>query len=326
MKTGRRALLPKLLSGGKGDMTVYKTAREEILKDWQANLQDFASEHEFPAEATESLQDALEIIGADDRLYAIFRTWEENYWKDPDMDYQTLWATLEALDGTDGISKYTLELLFIIGISRRTRELYEEQGISMEIFHDSMADMHWKLLECHKMYGIWGTFVIEWFPWWFRLKRFALGRLQFERITFEDEYEKDGLILHKDSPVINVHIPSCGPLDPEAFKASYAKAAEFYKEEFQNQPLVFVCNSWLLFPAHKEILPEHSNIRAFMNDFDVYKSNEDNGDLWRIYYGAEEKGFENLPENTGLERAYKKWLMDGHMAGYARGVYLYRPE
>lgn len=84
-------------------MTVYKTAREEILKDWQANLQDFASEHEFPVEATESLQDALEIIGADDRLYAIFRTWEENYWKDPDMDYQTLWATLEALDGTDGI-------------------------------------------------------------------------------------------------------------------------------------------------------------------------------------------------------------------------------
>ena len=63
-------------------MTVYKTAREEILKDWQANLQDFASEHEFPVEATESLQDALEIIGADDRLYAIFRTWEENYWKD----------------------------------------------------------------------------------------------------------------------------------------------------------------------------------------------------------------------------------------------------
>lgn len=307
-------------------MTVYKTAREEILKDWQANLQDFASEHEFPVEATESLQDALEIIGADDRLYAIFRTWEENYWKDPDMDYQTLWATLEALDGTDGISKYTLELLFIIGISRRTRELYEEQGISMEIFHDSMADMHWKLLECHKMYGIWGTFVIEWFPWWFRLKRFALGRLQFERITFGDEYEKDGLILHKDSPVINVHIPSCGPLDPEAFKASYAKSAEFYKEEFQDQPLVFVCNSWLLFPAHKEILPEHSNIRAFLSDYDVYETNEDNGDLWRIYYGAEEKGFENLPENTGLERAYKKWLVDGHMAGYARGVYLYRPE
>ena len=35
---------------------------------------------------------------------------------------------------------------------------------------------------------------------------------------------------------------------------------------------------------------------------------------------------DRLPENTGLERAYKKWLVDGHMAGYARGVYLYRPE
>ena len=43
-------------------MTVYKTAREEIVKDWMENLEAFASEHEFPAEATESLKDALEII------------------------------------------------------------------------------------------------------------------------------------------------------------------------------------------------------------------------------------------------------------------------
>ena len=206
-------------------MTDYKKERKEICRDWQENLEAFAAEHEFPAEATESLKDALEIIGADDRLYAIFRTWEENYWKDPNMDYKALWATLEALDGTDGISKYTLDLLFIIGISRRTWELYQEKGISREIFHDSMADMHWKLLECHKMYGIWGTFVIGWFPWWFQLKRFALGRLQFELTTFGSEYEKEGLVLHKDSPVVNVHIPSCGPLKPEDFKASYAKAA-----------------------------------------------------------------------------------------------------
>ena len=307
-------------------MTSYKTDRKEILKDWQENLKAFAAEQEFPEEATESLKDALEIIGADDRLYAIFRTWEEKYWEDPNMDYNALWETLEALDGTDGISKYTLELLFIIGISRRTWELYQEKGISREIFHDSMADMRWKLLECHRMYGIWGTFVIRWFPWWFQLKRFALGRLQFELVRFGETYEKDGLVLEKDSPVVNVHIPSCGPLKPDAVKASYAKAAEFYKEEFRENPLVFVCNSWLLFPAHKEILPEHSNIRAFMDDFDVYGTEEDNGDLWRIYYGAEEKGFENLPETTGLERAYKNWLLAGHMAGHSKGVYRYRPE
>ena len=176
------------------------------------------------------------------------------------------------------------------------------------------------------MYGIWGTFVMHWFPWWFQLKRFALGRLQFELIAFDDEYEKDGLVLHKSSPVINVHIPSCGKLDYAKVQKSYEKAAVFYRAEFTEHPLVFVCESWLLFPANKEILPEHSNIRSFLADYDVYRTRENNKDLWRIYYGAEQNGFEHLPESTGLERAYKNWLLSGHMAGQSWGVYRYGQE
>ena len=89
---------------------------------------------------------------------------------------------------------------------------------------------------------------------------------------------------------------------------------------------MFVCESWLLFPANKEILPEQSNIRRFLSDYDVYRTRENNNDLWRIYYGAEQNDFENLPENTGLERAYKKWLLSGHMAGQSWGVYRYEKE
>ena len=155
------------------------------------------------------------------------------------------------------------------------------------------------------------------------MKRFALGRLQFELIEFEDEYAKDGLILHKGDPVINVHIPSCGTLDYEKVRDAYARAAEFYKDVMGTYPLVFVCESWLLFPAHKEILPENSNIRRFLADYGVYRTEETNKDLWRIYYGAEQNDFANLPEHTGLERAYKKWLLDGHMAGQSWGVYRY---
>lgn len=307
-------------------MNHYKIDKTEICHDWQENLIAFSKEHEFPEEAVASLANALELIIGNKHLYHVFSEWEQKYWKNPDLDYVLLQKTLEDLDGEEGISKYTFDLLFMIGISRRTWELYQERGISREIFHDSMADMHWKLLECHRMYGIWGTFVMHWFPWWFQLKRFALGRLQFELIAFDDEYEKDGLVLHKSSPVINVHIPSCGKLDYAEVQKSYEKAAVFYRAEFTEHPLVFVCESWLLFPANKEILPEHSNIRSFLADYDVYRTRENNKDLWRIYYGAEQNGFEHLPESTGLERAYKNWLLSGHMAGQSWGVYRYGQE
>lgn len=304
-------------------MNHYKTDKNEICQEWRDNLAAFAKEHEFPKEAVDALSGALELTIGNDHLYDVFTQWEQNYWENPNMDYILLQNTLESLDGEEGISKYTFALLFMIGISRHTWELYQKQGISREIFHDSMADMHWKLLECHRMYDIWGTFVMHWFPWWFQLKRFALGRLQFELIEFEDEYAKDGLILHKGDPVINVHIPSCGTLDYEKVRDAYARAAEFYKDVMGTYPLVFVCESWLLFPAHKEILPENSNIRRFLADYGVYRTEETNKDLWRIYYGAEQNDFANLPEHTGLERAYKKWLLDGHMAGQSRGVYRY---
>ncbi|WP_448916623.1 acyltransferase domain-containing protein [Eubacterium ramulus] len=307
-------------------MNHYKIDKTEICHDWQENLIAFSKEHEFPEEAVESLSKSLSLIIGNKHLYHVFSEWEQKYWKNPDLDYVLLQKTLEDLDGEEGISKYTFDLLFMIGISRRTWELYQERGISREIFHDSMADMHWKLLECHRMYGIWGTFVMHWFPWWFQLKRFALGRLQFELIAFDDEYEKDGLVLHKSSPVINVHIPFCGKLDYAEVQKSYEKAAVFYRAEFTEHPLVFVCESWLLFPANKEILPEHSNIRSFLADYDVYRTIENNKDLWRIYYGAEQNGFEHLPESTGLERAYKNWLLSGHMAGQSWGVYRYEQE
>ena len=303
-------------------MTLYEKSREMICVAWQENLKNFSEEHSFPEEAEGALERALKEICENNRLFELFRSYEERYWENPSIDYEGLWRDLRDA-GEEGIPEYTLDLLFLIGISRRTRELYEERGISGEIFHDSMDDLRCKLLECHRMYGIWGTFVADWFPWWFELKRFALGRLQFELISFRREYEREGLKLHPDSQVINVHIPSRGPLDPEDCRKSYEKAAEFYREAFEGKPIVFVCNSWLLYPAHREILPERSNIRAFLSNYDVYETVESKEDLWRIFYGAEEKGYENLPENSSLERAYKRWLLAGNPVGHSRGVYLW---
>lgn len=105
-------------------MNHYKTDKKEICYDWQENLIAFSEEHEFPEEATESLSNALELIIKNEHLYHVFTEREQKYWENPDLDYVLLQKTLEDLDGEEGISKYTFDLLFMIGISRRTWELY----------------------------------------------------------------------------------------------------------------------------------------------------------------------------------------------------------
>ena len=50
-------------------MNNYKTDKTEICHDWQENLIAFSKEHEFPAEAVESLSNALELIIKNERIF-----------------------------------------------------------------------------------------------------------------------------------------------------------------------------------------------------------------------------------------------------------------
>lgn len=102
--------------------------------------------------------------------------------------------------------------------------------------------LKWKMDECKEVYKISGTFVPAWFDRFFKVERFGLGRLQFELIPFGETYEKNGVSLNPESTVINVHIPRTGTrLDRESAKAAYQMAADFFKDEFGEKPIVFVC-------------------------------------------------------------------------------------
>jgi len=222
-------------------------------------------------------------------------------------------------------NKYSVHLLYYVCLSKQLRKMYEEKNIPCNIFYDSMTDLRCKLFECHKVHGVWGSFVAFWFPRFFDLTRFALGSLQFETIQFDREYEKNGYTVHKGDTVLNMHIPSSGPLKHELCIDSYRRAREFYKDIFGEKPTVFVCNSWLLFPKHKEILPSDSNIRKFMDDFDIISSNDNNnyGDLWRIFGKFYNGNPEELPEDTQLQRIYKDFIKKGNTVGTGFGIILF---
>lgn len=295
-----------------------------LKQEWLENLNRFTCEMDYPREAAASLSESLEQVFQFPEALCILTAADHAYSENIHMDYKKILKELKDISPHCGIHTYTLHMLFYIILSRKTRKIYEERGISPDIFRASMMDLHWKLLECRKMFGIWGTSVADWQIWWFEVKRFALGRFQYELVPFEETYEKNGVSLHPGDLVINVHIPSCGRLVREEYMKSYAMAADFFRDAFTDRPVVFLCESWMLFPEHRLFLPETSNILGFMQDYDIYKEEYNNGDLWRIFYEDYEKPAAELPGDTGLQRAYRSWLMEGRQAGLGFGVFIYK--
>ena len=300
-------------------------------KGMQEYLREFGNEHQFPQEAMLVLTEAYEKIVASDQGRKVWDGWMQAYEQDVNIDYRKAMEELRKQAGQAQVHEYTSDLLLFMGFSRWTEKLYEKRGISRQIFHDSMEDLRWKLWECWNMYHVWGSFVAWWFQGFFDLTRFTLGRLEFELIPFPEDYEKAGEGRKKPlgmKQVVNMHIPSSGPLTMQDCEKSFAQALTFFKEAAADGQMGFVCSSWLLYPENKKILPASSNIAAFLNLFDIYQVKEDKegGDLWRIFGQEYDGNPESLKDDTTLRRQYKKFLQDGGVPGYGEGIFFMRQE
>ena len=219
-----------------------------------------------------------------------------------------------------GVNVYTEQLIFFIHAANPLLERYKAAGIDEKIFWDSIQDLKWKLEECHRVYGIWGTFVGFWFPDFYHLKRFALGRLQFEKAKFKcEEYTGKGIHLKKGDAVYNVHIPSSGKLDMDLVVQSMKKAYEFYHESGN---MAIVCYSWLLDKDLREAFPENSNIKKFGDCFDIIMKSENDTfeDAWRVFSKNYDGDTSVLPKKTALQKNVAKWLEKGIKTGAGYGV------
>ena len=206
------------------------------------------------------------------------------------------------------------------------KELYTENGISEDVLRDSVADLKWKSAECKKVYGVWGIFVGWWTIDFFKLKRFAFGRLQFNMGKFNADYNISGEAVKKEDIYIDTHIPSGKPLNYEECQLSYKCAAEFYKNTFKGAPIIFGCNSWLLSTDNKKILSETSIILKFASDYVVLEQvkDEKSTDAWRIFNVEKlPERLDDLPQETSMQRAFAKWLKAGNTIDEAFGAFIY---
>ena len=296
--------------------------------DVTAYVGNFCREFDYPEPATDVLIRTSRAILENSAAAEIFRRTGRDFLSGRLRNGpEVLDALQDAADLTE-IHPYTVHLLFYIGLSFPLRERYRQKRIGMDIYRDSMLDLKWKMLECRQVYGIWGSFVAWWFDGFFRLTRFALGRLQYERLPFGREYKGTQGVLKSESPVLNMHIPSCGPLTHEACMDSFQKAYAFYRKDFPEGPIPYMCHSWLLFPEHVRMLPETSRIRHFLSYFEILEwQNEPEGsDLWRIFGRLYDGRPQELPRDTGLRQAYADWLTAGHLPGWGLGLFYFDGE
>jgi hypothetical protein len=247
-------------------------------------------------------------------------------------DIRRFLEKLTLLSEKYSVNENTLQFVFLLLSAETLYKRYVKQGISDEIFYDTIKDLKYKFDECVDYKGYFGTFVPHWFEGFYRLERFALGRFQYEHTDIGREIvTPSGIKIKKGTKVLFLHIPSGGaPLTDEVRMDSYKKAYEFYKNTsyVKNGKIIFVCHSWLLYKEHYNFLPRNSNILKFMNDFYIYDQyiSDIKEDLWRIFSDKDKLPYNELPEDTSLKKAYKDWLLAKDETGGGVGVIVFDGE
>ncbi len=297
------------------------------LEKQRVYIQDLMTKLSFPTDAQTTFLNALDTVSANEAAAASFLSLLQQYDESENCPYKQMLAQIKDLGEAVGIHEYTAAMLLFLCMAERLHSRYIERGIDEGVWLNSLLDLRYKLTECRLIHGIDGTFVSWWFPDCFNLTRFALGRLQFEIVTLTDDYVISDTKIPAGSKAINMHIPRTETkLEHNEVLESYRLAAEMFADEFKDEPMVFVCSSWLLDPWNLTVLPPTSNLVAFYNDFKIVEATKykDYNSVWPVFdclYTGDPK---KLPRNTTLRRAYAERIERGEPVGTAKGLFIYK--
>ncbi len=234
-------------------------------------------------------------------------------------------AYIKELAGKLGEHHFTVYLVFLLECAVKIKPIYDEKGISEEVYYDTMTDISYKVAECKKIHGVYGVDVFSWYHAIFGMYTFKLGRLEYaEGELIYDSY-KDYAV--KGDRVYNLHIPSAGPLTEELVIDSLKRAYKFYNCK---KYLIVHCGSWLLYPPYyREVFVKGSNMCKFYDLFDMVT--EETTGRSAVHRWVYNKPGENTPENeiprdTTLQRNFVEYFAQGKPSGVGRGIIVFDGE
>lgn len=225
------------------------------------------------------------------------KLWRRETWEDGIRELETACG-----DDPDGFRILTVLMHCLLD----TYEKYQEKGIPDEIFGDTMKFLTRFIDEEERKSKKPAFRWAWWFPRQLSMQEFRVGHYEYELMEIDGQKK------------ISLHIPS----DAVLKEGNIPVIREFLKKyapEYQNAEIF--CDSWLLAPALKKLLPEDSSILQFQKQFRIVKSDEENPGFLDWIYGTRSLAYEDLPEGTTLQKNMKSYLLAGGKAGVALGIY-----
>lgn len=281
----------------------------------------FLEDFEY-GESTAEIIDIFDKIMHNGDAAEIFNNYIEPYKKSGELDYSDFCKTaLPRITELTGMHPFQVNLL-CYPFAPYSEPFFERAGVDYRVYRDSMQDFKCKVDEGKLTVGMPCAMTNTWFGAWFFAERFCFTRLQFQYKQAQESYKSERFDIKEGDTFLTIHIPSMKNVsfNRENRIKSYREAREYYSTKLAH-PFAIGCSSWLLAELHSEILPESSNIRGFSEEFERYKFVPHRNDLWRIFNIESDKmpPDEELPENSDLQRRYKKFLLSGGMPGTSTG-------
>lgn len=251
-------------------------------------------------------QEIIEKVLAFDKTFAYDSVKDE---MDQLLNFQTANEARIRLKEKLGEDKNGIKILTcMVRCLERTYDQYSKLGISEQLFIDTMNCFPRFIAEHKASYGTYGFDRDWWTTRQIGMKLFRIGELEYE-LTYEDE-EK----------VTSIHIPSNARLTSENCKISYVDSQKFIETYYPDyKESRYICQSWLLSPALKELLPSTSNIIGFQEVFEVSKWNKEDDDFVEWVFKKKYDDYKELPEDSSLQRNMKEHLLNGGFVGAAFG-------
>lgn len=296
------------------------------LAELQIFVEQLMDKLEFPLDAQEDLLSAMTAITSNNVASAWFLSLLEQYEESTDCNYKQILDHVKELGITLNVHEYTITMLLLLCMAKKLKERYTERKIEESVWLHSLRDLRYRLYECRSMYSINGTFSYPHHVGFYKLTRFAYGRLQFEMTLSQCEYTIGGTVFPVGTKQLSVHIPNTGTkMDHDEVLESYCLASKELSWYFDSEPIIFTCYSWLLYPWNLEILAPTSNIVQFYNDYKIIATGQwDYKVMWLLFGCPCDNGTADLPRKSTLQRAYAERMDRGEPIGWGRGVFVYR--
>lgn len=253
------------------------------------------------------MQYFLNEVLENDEIKNLILTKTELY-NDAEIMAKNIINTYKKPDVEDGI----FPLIVLSFLADYALDVNSKRGIDKEITTATLKDVN---LWIHNYFVQYNKLGIEQSPaqfgWLIRHytgRIFRIGRLQFN-------ISKSAIRVPEGEYVIETHVPQGEPLDIEQCNMSFLMAKEFFRKHFPEYDLkYFTFHSWLANPNLTKLLDANSNIVKFMKLWTVVDDIGDNSQqaIERVFgLGFKYVDINNAPENTGLQKKLKKYLIEG---------------